>query len=86
VKTGVHLRRLLAWLNSTERRNSFRRSRAPWSWQPTTQPMSKTSCWPNADGGSSHAHSTTPRRRELIEEIELEPADPAVTTASAQIP
>ena len=41
-------------------------------------PTWRTCCWPNAAAGNSPRRPCPrPKRRELIDDIELEPADPA---------
>ena len=79
VKTGVHLRRLLGLAQLYGPRSCFPPSPEPWSWRPTTPPMSRTSCLAERRRRQLPTPTLpTPRRRELIDEIELEPADPAI--------
>ena len=64
VKTGVHLRRLLAWPGSTAQPRCWPPSPGRWSWRPTMPLMSSTCCWPNAADATAYAdsaHAETPR-------------------------
>ena len=79
MKTGVHLRRLLGLALSTARPKCFRPSPGPWNWRPTTRPLSRTCCWRSARRRQLPTPTLpTPQRRELIDDIELEPADPGL--------
>jgi len=88
VKTSVHLRRLLGLARlygPTELLSAI--ARAPGVGNLTTPPMSRTCCWPGGDvGNCPRPRYPRPGRRELIDEIELEPADPALYDRFASTP
>ena len=79
VKTGVHLRRLLglAQLYTARPRWSLPLP-GPWSWRPMMPPTSRSFCWRKHPRRQLPTPTLPTQRSELIDEIDLEPTDPAV--------